>query len=69
MGNKLKFDSHISNICLKANIKFSVLCRLENILTFHFLKHSLNILWMFCSRTPNNKISRFHERALRILFE
>ena len=32
--NELKFDSHISNICSKANKKLTILCRLKNILTF-----------------------------------
>ena len=32
--NELKFDSHISNICLKANKKLNVSCKLKNILTF-----------------------------------
>ena len=34
MDNKLKLDSHVLNICLKANKKLSALCRLKNILKF-----------------------------------
>ena len=34
IDNKLKLDSHILNICLKANKKLSSLCRLKNILKF-----------------------------------
>ena len=29
--NELIFDSHISNICSKADKKLSILCRLKNI--------------------------------------
>ena len=32
--SKLKFDSHVANICLKANQKLSVLSRLASLLTF-----------------------------------
>ena len=32
IDNGLIFDSHILNICSKANKKLSVLCKLENIL-------------------------------------
>ena len=31
INNEFIFDSHILNICLKANKKFSVLCKLKNI--------------------------------------
>ena len=31
VNNELIFDSHILNICLKANKKLSVLCKLKNI--------------------------------------
>ena len=32
IDNKLKFDSHIANICCKANQKLSVLSRLAGLL-------------------------------------
>ena len=31
IDNELTFDSHILNICLKANKKSNVLCKLKNI--------------------------------------
>ena len=31
IDNELIFDSHISNICSKADKKISILCRLKNI--------------------------------------
>ena len=34
INNELKFDSHISNMCSKADKKLGVLCRFKNILTF-----------------------------------
>ena len=27
-----------------------------------------SLIWMFCSRTINNKISKLHERTLRVLY-
>ena len=27
------------------------------------------LIWMFCSRSANNKISKLHERALRIVYD
>ena len=32
--NKLKFDSHVANICFKANQKLSILSRMAGLLTF-----------------------------------
>ena len=34
IDNKLKFDSHIANICFKTNQKLSALSRLAGLLTF-----------------------------------
>ena len=34
IDNKLKFDSHIANICFKANEKLIVVSRLASLLTF-----------------------------------
>ena len=80
IDSELKFDSHISNICLKANKKLSVLCRLKNVLTrqqrrilfksfFEAQFKYCPIIWMFCSRNANNKINKLHERALRIVYD
>ena len=80
IDNEVKLDSHVLNICSKANNKLSVLCRLKNILTFqqrwilfksffevHFKYCPL--IWMFFSRSVNNKISKLYERARRIVYD
>ena len=69
IDNEVKLDSHVLNICSKANNKLSVLCRLKNILTFqqrwilfksffevHF--EYCPLIWMFFSRSVNNTTSK-----------
>ena len=79
LDNKLKFDKHIENICQKANRKLNALARVTNymelpkrrILMNAFFKAQFNycpIVWMFHSRSLNNKINRLHERCLRIIY-
>ena len=57
IDNELKFDEHITNICLKAGRKLSALTRMTKILTFEkkrvllkaFIESNLNIvLWFGC---------------------
>ena len=54
-------------------------CRFRNYMSFDkrhmvmkaFLESQFNyylLIWMFHSRTSNNKINRLHERALRIVY-
>ena len=79
LDNKLKFDKQIENICQKANRKLNALARVTNymelpkirILMNAFFKAQFNycpIVWMFHSRSLNNKINRLHERCLRIIY-
>ena len=79
LDNKLKFDKHIENICQKANRKLNALARVTNymelpkrrILMNALFKAQFNycpIVWMFHSRSLNNKINRLHERCLRIIY-
>ena len=62
---KITFDSHILNICLKANKKLGVLCTFFNILASKFqvfLKALLNIALLYaCSVTdlPIKKSTNF----------
>ena len=76
----MKFDKHIENICQKANRKLNALARVTNymelpkkcILMNAFFKAHFNycpIVWMFHSRSLNNKINRLHERSLRIIYD
>ena len=75
LDNKLKFDVHVGNICQKANRKLNALARLTNymelpkrrLLLNAFFKAQFNycpVVWMFHSRSLNNKI----KRCLRIIY-
>ena len=79
LDDDLKFDIHVESICPKANRKVNVLARIANymeppkrpILMNSFFKvpfHYCPAIWMFHSRTLNNKINRLHERCLRIIY-
>ena len=69
----------MGNICQKANRKLKALARLTNymelpkrrLLLNAFFKAQFNycpVVWMFHSRSLNNKINRLHERCLRIIY-
>ena len=79
IDNKLKFDQHVSDICLKANRKLSALIRMSKFLSLQkrrivfkaFIESQFQycpLVWMFHSRTSNNKINKLHERALRVVY-
>ena len=66
----LKFDTHINNIVIKADQELSVLGRMRNILNFdqrrikfksffEFQVKYCALIWMFCSRKANIKITNF----------
>ena len=65
IDNKLKFDEHVSNICLKAGRKLSALTRMVRFLTFEkrrillkaFIESQFKycpLTWMFHIRESNN---------------
>lgn len=74
--NKLKFDKHI-NVCQKANRKCTsrVTSDMElpkrRILMNTFFKvqfYYCPAVWIFYSRSLNNRINRLHEHCLRIIY-
>ena len=77
--SELSFDQHISSICSKASKKLHALGRIATFMSFNkrrtlmkaFIESQFNycpLIWMFHSRTMNNKINRIHERALRLVY-
>jgi len=79
IDNELKFDSHVSDLCNKANRKLSALIRMSSFLSFpkkriifkSFVESQFMyspLIWMFYSRKNNSRINRLHERALRIVY-
>ena len=79
IDNNLRFDKHVSNICLKANRKLSALTRVAKFVPFKkrrilfkaFIESQFKycpLVWMFHGRQINDKINKLHERALRIVY-
>ena len=75
IDNKLRFKSHVKNLCKKASQKIWALSRLINYLNDSKKKIIFNALiksqfsycplvWMFCSRQTNNMINYFHSAIL-----
>ena len=79
IDSELKFENHITEICLKASKKINALCRISSFMSLEkrrtlmkaFIESQFNycpLIWMFHSRSLNNKINRIHERALRTVY-
>ena len=73
----LSFDKYIKSLRRKADQKLNALARITNYLTHDQKCLLLNsiiksqfsycpLIWMFCSRSLNNLINRFHKCALRL---
>ena len=74
----LNFKSHVNNLCKKASQKLHALARVSRYMDKPQLKLTITsfvmshfsycpLVWMFHDRKSNNKISKIHERALRII--
>ena len=79
IDSELSFDQRISFICSKASKKLHALGRIATFMPFNkrrtlmkrFIESQLNYcprIWMFHSRTMNNKTNTIHERALRLVY-
>ena len=77
--NELNFDDHMTKIRHKDNSKLSALSRLarylpmeqKKLLSMLFIEAQFKycpLIWMFCSRSCNNKINKLHEKVLRLLY-
>ena len=67
-------------MCKKANSKLHALARVSNFMNNDKLQLLMKafiasqfsycpLVWMFHSQTPNNKINKLHERALRLVYK
>ena len=79
LGNNLKFDKHVSNICSNTNKKLGALARVAKFFPFKkilvlfkaFIESQFKycpLAWMFHGRQTNDKINKLHEWALRIVY-
>ena len=80
IDNKLNINEHVSNICDKVSQKLHILARVAvfinigklRILMKAFIESQFSycsLVWMFHSRTLNNRINRLHEKALRLVYK
>ena len=71
---------HVTSICFKANQKLHALTGVSKYMSLQkrrifmksFIISQFNycpIVWMYHSRSLNNKVNHIHERALRIVFQ
>ena len=74
LESRLNFDYHVNTLLNKANKKYHALARVRNymntnkrwVLMKTFLKSQFfycPLVWMFHSRTMNNRINKLHEKA------
>ena len=77
---KLKFDTHVESLCVKANRSVSAFSRVarylqqpqKRLLYNSFVMSNFKycpLIWMFCGKGANNKINKIHKRALSVLFD
>ena len=80
IDKSLNFTDHVSGLLKKGNQKLYALARISKylspdklkIIMKTFIQSQFNycpLVWMFHSRTLNNKINKLHERALRIVYK
>ena len=79
LDSELKFEEHVNKICNIVNKKLNALHCIgshmsldkQKMLLRAFIESQFSycpLIWMFHSRTLNNKINRLHEKALRIVY-
>ena len=77
IDQKLTFSAHIEDLCAKANRKINALFRIRSfldvkkasILTNAYILSGFrycSLIWMFCSKGDNAKITRVQVRSLRV---
>ena len=75
----LKFDEHLSNVCLKTNRKLSTLTKIREYLDFKkksiifkgFLETQFKYClfsWMFYSKSHKRRINDLYKRAHRLMY-
>ena len=80
LDDHLKFDAHITNICIAASRQINALKRLSKYLNERsrvliyksFISSNFNycpVTWMFCGRKNVTKLEKLQERALRFVFK
>ena len=80
IDNKLTFDPHVCDICMKVSQKLHALSRVAHLMNFNQRKYIFNafilsqfgycpLVWMFHSKKLNHRINKLHKRALSIVYQ
>ena len=80
IDKNLNFREHISKLCKKVSSKLHALARISNfmnqdklrLIMIFFIESQFSycpLVWMFHSRTLNNRINKLHERGLRLVYK
>ena len=75
IDNRLNFKEHISKLCKKVSSKLHALARVSSYIDqdkSRFIESQFSycpLVWMFHSRTLNNRINKLHEMALRLVYK
>ena len=78
--SNLSFEGHVTSLCKKASQKLHALARISHYMDLNKRRNPMKafitsqfsyypLIWVFHSRTLNNKINRIHERALRLVYQ
>ena len=79
IDHKLNFNDHVSKLCKKASTKLHALARVSKYIPMNKLRIIMKafiesqfgycpLIWMFHTRTLNNRINKIHESALRLVY-
>ena len=80
VDNKLSFEPHLNLVCKKVSQKLHALARVSKFISKKKLRVIMKafimpqfsycpLVWMYHSRTLNNKINKLHGRALRPVYD
>ena len=80
IDGKVSFNEHVTNLCKIGSQKLHALTRISDFMSEEKRKLIMKafftsqfsycpLVWMFHSRTLNNRINKLHERALRIVYK
>ena len=80
IDNELNYNEHVSKLCKKVSTKLHALARVSNFMSQEKLRLIMKafiesqfsycpLVWMFHSRSLNNRINRLHERGLRMVYK
>ena len=80
IDSNLSLNDHVKKICKKVSQKLCPISRMTDIIStekrttllsvfFNSQFSHCPLIWMFCSRSLNNRINRLHERSLRMAYD